>query len=458
MSRRKIKRYTDDSERKPLSHNIPFDQELTEFLHTPDPADATTTDNTGLVEIVEVQTDQASIARSEFVKTDAPPPETAAMQADKLNAENSEEDAAMESFDIKTNETPEQTSTPKKQKAKPKLTAKKIFLIDFGVLLVALTIFAYFHHINPIRPDVTGVALPAPVSTPSPTPEPTPTQALLVAPLADGSLPEPTAEATPEVIDDGTWRSKWPEKFGELEITDTTYKSENINITYTENVIQNESGHDIRYHLVDIYITELKYFTSPMASGDVFGSSNPYTMEELSVMSNSIVAINDDHAGSRGSGVVVRDGVLYRESIFEDVCVLYHDGTMVTFPEDSFEIESITDSGAWQAWSFGPELLLGGLPMTEFNTTVPTANPRTAVGYYEPGHYCFVVVDGRLGSESVGMTMEELSQLMFDLGCSTAYNLDGGGTSQMTLYGETISVPAETPRKPHGILSIAEVE
>ena len=49
-------------------------------------------------------------------------------------------------------------------------------------------------------------------------------------------------------------------------------------------------------------------------------------------------------------------------------------------------------------------------------------------GYYEPGHYCFVVVEGRT-KNSEGLTFWDLAKLMVDLGCTQAFNLDGGATS-----------------------------
>jgi exopolysaccharide biosynthesis protein len=39
-------------------------------------------------------------------------------------------------------------------------------------------------------------------------------------------------------------------------------------------------------------------------------------------------------------------------------------------------------------------------------------NPRSAIGYYEPGHYCFIVVDGRQNGYSDGMTLDELAQTL----------------------------------------------
>ncbi len=42
---------------------------------------------------------------------------------------------------------------------------------------------------------------------------------------------------------------------------------------------------------------------------------------------------------------------------------------------------------------------------TSFDTTVAEENPRTAIGYYEPGHYCIVIVNGRGTEGSRGYTM-----------------------------------------------------
>ena len=81
--------------------------------------------------------------------------------------------------------------------------------------------------------------------------------------------------------------------------------------------------------------------------------------------------------------------------------------------------------------------------------------PRSALGYYEPGHYCFVVVDGREKGHSVGMYLAELAQLFEDLGCTSAYNMDGGGSASLTFQGEYFSKPSEV-RSIGDILLIAE--
>ena len=57
-----------------------------------------------------------------------------------------------------------------------------------------------------------------------------------------------------------------------------------------------------------------------------------------------------------------------------------------------------------------------------------TNNPRTSVGIRADGTAVFFAVDGRTKS-SYGLTETELSALMGELGCVTALNLDGGGST-----------------------------
>ena len=69
------------------------------------------------------------------------------------------------------------------------------------------------------------------------------------------------------------------------------------------------------------------------------------------------------------------------------------------------------------------------------------SNPRTAIGKVADGHYVLVVSDGRT-SESAGLTLYQLAPYMSDeLGCETAYNLDGGGSSTLYYDGSVVNNP-----------------
>jgi exopolysaccharide biosynthesis protein len=56
-------------------------------------------------------------------------------------------------------------------------------------------------------------------------------------------------------------------------------------------------------------------------------------------------------------------------------------------------------------------------------------------------HFVFVVADGRNKGYSSGVTMTEFAQIFKDLGCVTAYNLDGGGSSEMVFMGKIVNTP-----------------
>lgn len=68
-------------------------------------------------------------------------------------------------------------------------------------------------------------------------------------------------------------------------------------------------------------------------------------------------------------------------------------------------------------------------------------HPRTAVGLKDDGKWVFVVVDGRFLGCFGGMTMKQLAELMLDLGCIEALNLDGGGSSTLVIDNTVVNEP-----------------
>ncbi|TZF86289.1 phosphodiester glycosidase family protein (plasmid) [Pedobacter sp. BS3] len=61
--------------------------------------------------------------------------------------------------------------------------------------------------------------------------------------------------------------------------------------------------------------------------------------------------------------------------------------------------------------------------------TIPTVDPRTAIGVTDDNVVYFIVVDGRNFYYSNGINYEQLAKLMYALNAKTAINVDGGGSS-----------------------------
>jgi hypothetical protein len=114
-------------------------------------------------------------------------------------------------------------------------------------------------------------------------------------------------------------------------------------------------------------------------------------------------------------------------------------------------------TGQRMALSGGPVLVRGGRlcspsrPLTFDELPKPTKtmwerHPRTALGW-NAWNYYLVVVDGRLKSLSVGMTLQEMAAYMVKLGCDEAMNLDGGGSSTMWLNGRIVNHTSDRPQR-----------
>gem|GEM_PF-473851 len=69
-------------------------------------------------------------------------------------------------------------------------------------------------------------------------------------------------------------------------------------------------------------------------------------------------------------------------------------------------------------------------------------NPRSAIGYTADENLIMVAVDGREGS-SVGMTLTELAWFMKSIGCVSAMNLDGGGSTVMYVNDKIVNNPQQ---------------
>jgi len=78
-----------------------------------------------------------------------------------------------------------------------------------------------------------------------------------------------------------------------------------------------------------------------------------------------------------------------------------------------------------------------------FGTFVAARQPRTLAGVRADGTILFATVDGRRPGWSAGITLPEAARLMRSLGARDALNLDGGGSSTLTVRGEVVSRPSD---------------
>ena len=254
------------------------------------------------------------------------------------------------------------------------------------------------------------------------------------------------------------WQKEFKDKFSEQLIsTENSYKSPNISID-----IETLESNGTVYHLADIYIANIDNFKTYTANGEFkyFSTQNAVDMANDA---NAILAISGDFYSYQSAGLLVRNSYVYMDDeAYCDICVMYKDGSIETLMRGEYDKEELLAKEPLQIWNFGPALLDSeGKAKDYYNMSraVSYKNPRSALGYYEPGHYCFLVADGRQEGYSVGFDMYELARVFEDLGCTCAYNLDGGGSAVMLFNGEKFSRQSNSGDRELGdILIICESE
>ena len=198
-----------------------------------------------------------------------------------------------------------------------------------------------------------------------------------------------------------------------------------------------------KIYVADVTLSSARYLKTAFAD-DTYGKNVTATTSSIAEDNDAVLAINGDYYGVQESGYVIRNGVVYRSTANgSDVLCIYADGTMEVVNDAEYTAEELVSMGVWQAFTFGPALIENSEVAVDTNTEVDrakTSNPRTAIGVIDANHFVFVVSDGRT-DESEGLSLYELANFMKDLGVTTAYNLDGGGSSTMYFNGYVINNP-----------------
>jgi len=225
------------------------------------------------------------------------------------------------------------------------------------------------------------------------------------------------------------------------QVTDTSYSDGNISVTLTEKTVN-----ETQVYVADITLSSSDYLKTALAQNS-YGTNVTAKTSVTAAENNAILAVNGDYYGANSSGYVIRNGVVYRDSVREDASngdlAIYKDGSFKIIYEDQVSADQLVQDGVVNLLVFGPSLVENGEISVDTNTEVGQAmssNPRTAIGIIDENHYIIIVSDGRT-SESKGLSLYQMAEVMKSYGVKTAYNLDGGGSSTLYFNGQVINKP-----------------
>lgn len=245
-------------------------------------------------------------------------------------------------------------------------------------------------------------------------------------------------------------------------VTDRSYQSDELCIQ-----ISTMRAYNSDVYIADIYVRSTENLQRGLSNNKWKGAQQ--RVATIAANNNAILALSGDNGAHLDAGWAFANGKMVRKTANKkrDLMVMYRSGEMKVYPAGKVttkQLEAEADV-IWQSFLFGPSLLdANGHALSSYNTNVGPANPRAVIGYYEPGHYCLVQVDGRStasqlesGKKNTGMKMKELGAFIETLGCTAAYNLDGGQSAMMWFNGQVISNPYEGGRNLYDVIIIKEL-
>ncbi|MBZ2066619.1 phosphodiester glycosidase family protein [Streptococcus sanguinis] len=224
-------------------------------------------------------------------------------------------------------------------------------------------------------------------------------------------------------------------------VTDTSYSDDNISVTLTKKTVSNT-----QVYIADVTVSSSEYLKTAFAQ-NTYGNNVTAKTSETAANNNAILAVNGDYYGANTTGYVIRNGVVYRDTVREDSSngdlAIYKDGSFKIIYEDQVSTDQLVKDGVVNLLAFGPSLVENGEIVVDTNSEVGqsmSSNPRTAIGIIDENHYIIIVSDGRT-SESEGLSLYQMAEIMKSYGVKTAYNLDGGGSSTLYFNGQVINKP-----------------
>ena len=109
----------------------------------------------------------------------------------------------------------------------------------------------------------------------------------------------------------------------------------------------------------------------------------------------------------------------------------------------NYDKTELADMKAMEGITFGPPLIVDGKKMITDGDGGWGVGPRTAIGQRKDGTVLFVVIDGRQPGYSIGATLRDVQDVLYEKGAYIAANLDGGSSSTLYLNGKVVNKPAD---------------
>jgi exopolysaccharide biosynthesis protein len=178
---------------------------------------------------------------------------------------------------------------------------------------------------------------------------------------------------------------------------------------------------------------------------------------EIAIYNKAIAAINGGAftdgvsgslytgTGANPEGIIMSDGKIIFNNIKSenekvDIIALTKSGKLLV---GESTINEMKKNGVTQAVSFGPALIVNGKKTINSGEGGWGIAPRSAIAQRKDGAIILIAIDGRELS-SLGATLKEVQDELYNFGAYNAANLDGGSSSTLFYNDEVINNPCDS--------------
>ena len=219
-----------------------------------------------------------------------------------------------------------------------------------------------------------------------------------------------------------------------------------------EQILKRDEGNDV-YKVIDIEGDGYKghmlvvYDPSKIKLEKVPNMKYGRTLDQFMSKTGAVAGINasgfsyNEYRGYSFTGTVIINGEIVANNGGTGwgggIIGFTNDNVLVLTKSSAYEALNM---GIRDAVSFGPFLIVNGVPSQFKGNGGYGIAPRTAIGQRKDGIVLMLVIDGRRPGHSLGVDMVELTNIMLKYGAYNASNLDGGGSSTFYANGKILSV------------------
>lgn len=175
------------------------------------------------------------------------------------------------------------------------------------------------------------------------------------------------------------------------------------------------------------------------------------TTSEIAKENSAVAAVNaggfDDPNGTGTGrlpiGVIIHNGYFVEgEDLKDPVSLVGLDdkGVLIT---GTYTVKEIKNMHLREGISFGPSLIVNGKKMITSGDGGWGIGPRTAIGQRQDGTILLLVIDGRQPQYSIGATLLDVQNILYENGAYVAANLDGGSSTTMYYNGQLVNRPCD---------------